>query len=108
MNELLHRTWWVLALRGLIALLFGILALAWPSLTLLVLVALFAAYALICGIAALVGSVNNRKKDDDWWLILLLGLVSIGAGVIAVVHPDLTTLVLVLVMGANALVTGIL
>lgn len=43
-----------------------------------------------------------------WWLILLLGLVSIGAGVIAILHPGITALFLVLVMGANALITGVL
>lgn len=108
MHELLRQSWWMLALRGVIALLFGILALVWPGLTLLWLVALFAAYALLGGVAAVIGSVSNRHSDEGWWLILLLGLVSIGAGVSAIVYPGLTALVLVLVMGANALVTGVL
>src|SRR5437016_5238945 len=108
MNELLLRSWWMLALRGLVALLFGILALLWPGITLLWLVALFAAYALIGGAVSVIGAVRNRKSDEEWWLILLLGLVSIGAGAITIFHPALTALVLVLVMGANALVTGIL
>jgi uncharacterized membrane protein HdeD (DUF308 family) len=108
MDELISRTWWVLALQGLCALVFAIVALLWPGITLLWLVVLFAAYALISGAAAVVGAVNNRESEEYWWLLLLLGLVSIAAGVIAVLHPDLTALVLVLLMGANAMITGVL
>ena len=108
MDELLLRLWWMLALRGVIALLFGVLALVWPGLTLLWLVALFAAYALLGGAASVIGAVRHRHSDEKWWLILLLGLVSIGAGVSTILYPGLTALVLVLVMGANALVTGVL
>jgi len=108
MHELLLRSWWMLALRGVIALLFGILTFVWPGLTLLWLVALFAAYALLGGVVSVIGAVRHRQSDEKWWLILLLGLVSIAAGVIAVVYPDLTALMLVLVMGANALITGVL
>jgi uncharacterized membrane protein HdeD (DUF308 family) len=108
MNESLLRSWWILALRGVIAILFGVLALMWPGLTLLALVSLFAAYALLTGAISVFGAIRNRKRDDEWWLLLLMGLVGIGAGVIALIHPALTTLVLVLVIAANALVTGVL
>jgi uncharacterized membrane protein HdeD (DUF308 family) len=108
MKELLEQSWWMLAIRGAIAILFGILALIWPGLTLLWLVILFAAYAFVSGGAAVYGAWKHRARDDNWWLILLLGLVSLGAGVIAVFHPGLTALVLVLLMGANALATGVL
>lgn len=108
MEDLISRTWWVLALQGACALAFGILALLWPDITLLWLVALFAAYALIAGVMTVVGVVRNRRREEYWWLLLLLGLSSIAAGVIAVLHPDLTALVLVLLMGANALVNGVL
>jgi uncharacterized membrane protein HdeD (DUF308 family) len=108
MKELLARSWWMLALQGLVALLFGVLAVLWPGLTLLWLVALFAAYAIISGGAALYGAVKNRTMDTGWWLILLLGLVSVAAGVLAIFYPGLTALALVLLMGANALITGVL
>jgi uncharacterized membrane protein HdeD (DUF308 family) len=108
MNHFYLRSWWVPALRGIIGILFGLLALVWPGLTLFTLVALFAAYALLGGIASVVGAIGHRKVDDDWWLPMLLGLVSIGAAVVAVVNPLLTTLVLVMVIGANALVSGVL
>lgn len=108
MTDMLLRSWWTLALRGVIAVLFGVLALLWPGLTLLWLVALFASFALLGGAVSVFGAIKNRKLDEDWWLLLLLGMVGIGAGVIAVVHPGLTALLLVLVMGANALLTGVL
>jgi uncharacterized membrane protein HdeD (DUF308 family) len=108
MNNFYLRSWWVPALRGIIGILFGVLALMWPGLTLLTLVALFSAYALLGGIASVIGAIGHRRFDDDWWLPLLLGLVSIGAAIVAVVNPVLTTLVLVMVIAANALVTGVL
>ena len=108
MEDLLKRSWWVLALRGALALAFGILAVLWPGATLLVLVALFAAWMLIAGAAATFASLRNKRSDKAWWLELLLGLVSFTAGVIAVLNPGMTILVLVLLMGANALVTGVL
>ncbi|MGZ5199508.1 MAG: HdeD family acid-resistance protein [Telluria sp.] len=108
MNNFYLRTWWVPALRGIFGILFGVLALMWPGLTLLTLVALFAAYALLGGIASVIGAIGHRRVDDDWWLPLLLGLVSIGAAIVAVVNPVLTTLVLVMVIAANALVSGVL
>jgi uncharacterized membrane protein HdeD (DUF308 family) len=108
MNEMLSRSWSMLALRGVIAILFGVLALTWPALTLLAFAALFAAYALLTGAVLVVGSVKSRTSNQDWWLPLMVGLVSLGTVAIATVHPGLTTLILVLVVGANALVTGVL
>jgi uncharacterized membrane protein HdeD (DUF308 family) len=108
MENLSGRAWWMFALRGVVAIVFGLLALAWPGLTLLWLVALFAAFALISGGISIFGGIKSRKSGDHWWLAVILGIVSIGAGIIAVFHPDLTALVLVLLMGANAIVTGVL
>lgn len=108
MNETLLRYWWMLALRGGIAVAFGLLALLLPGLTLLSLIALFAAYAMFGGAVWVVGAIHNRKVDDHWWVLLMAGLAGIGAGLIALVHPALTALVLILLIGANALVTGVL
>src|SRR5437773_9644864 len=103
--EMISRSWWMFAWRGAVAVLFGVLAVLWPGLTLLWLVALFAAYAIISGAVALYGAVKNRTMDQGWWLILLLGLVGVAAGVLAIFYPGLTALALVLLMGANALIT---
>ncbi|MEA3090965.1 MAG: hypothetical protein QOJ04_2307 [Caballeronia sp.] len=108
MDELLGRAWWMLALRGAAGILFGFLALFWPDLTLLLLVGMFAAYALIGGIAAISAAIRNRSIRTDWWIPLLLGLCTIAAGLIAVAAPGVTALVLIAVMGANAIVTGVL
>lgn len=107
MEHALSPTWYVFALRGAAGIVFGVLALAWPGLSLVALVALFAAYALVGGVAALAGALRHRGGDERW-PGLLLGAVSIVAGVVAVLRPGLTALVLVLLMGANALVAGVL
>ncbi|HVO89619.1 MAG TPA: HdeD family acid-resistance protein [Casimicrobiaceae bacterium] len=108
MKELLGQAWWMLALRGVVALLFGVFALIWPGLALLWIVAMFAAYALIGGIGAVAASVRNRTRDRGWWIILLVGVVSIGAAIVAVLHPEFTVFALVLLMGVNAIITGVL
>ncbi|MES2819973.1 MAG: DUF308 domain-containing protein [Pseudomonadota bacterium] len=108
MKELLLETWWMLALRGVSALAFGVLALLWPGITLVVLIALFAAYALVSGVLALLTAFKQRRRSRDWWLFLLLGLVGLAAGAIALFHPALTLLVLILLIGANALIGGVL
>ena len=97
---------WMLMLRGAIAVAFGVLAIAWPGLTLLVLVGLFAAYALLGGIVSIATSLRIRRAEPRWWLPLLLGVISVAAGIYAVLAPDVTTLVLVLLMAVNAILTG--
>jgi uncharacterized membrane protein HdeD (DUF308 family) len=108
MDPVVLRSWWVYVLRGVVALAIGLAALAWPGLTMLGLVGLFAAFALLGGAASVAGALQERRREEYWWLVLLIGLVGIGAGVIAVLHPQLTALVLVLIIAANAIVTGVL
>ncbi|WP_307727413.1 DUF2784 family protein [Massilia rhizosphaerae] len=108
MENIFVRSWWVPALRGLLGIVFAVLAVAWPGLTLLTLVALFAAYAILGGIASLAGALRHRTGGEMRWDAVILGLVSIGAGLVAAYHPAATALLLVLIMGANALVVGVL
>ncbi|WP_167086190.1 HdeD family acid-resistance protein [Massilia frigida] len=108
MNDTLLRNWWLLAARGAIAIVFGVLAIAWPAVTLLTLAALFAAFALLGGAVWIFGAVKNRREDRHWWILMLFGLVSLAVGVLATFNPALTLLTLVLLMGANALVSGVL
>lgn len=108
MNEMLSRSRRMPALRAMINILFGVLALTWPAPTLLAFAAMFAAYALLTGVVLVVGSVKSRKSNEDWWLPLMVGLVSLGASAIATIHPGLTALVLVFLAGANAMITGVL
>ena len=107
MHTLLGHAWWMLALRGAAGFVFGVLALAMPGLTLAFLVALYAAYAIVGGVGAISGAIRHRRDTPAWWVPLLLGLCSVAAGVIAIFLPAITALVLVLVMGVNAVATGV-
>jgi uncharacterized membrane protein HdeD (DUF308 family) len=107
MDELIGRAWWMLILRGTAALLFGTLALFLPRVTLLLLIILFSAYAIAGGIVAIVAATRYRAAHAGWWVPLLLGICSIGAGVIAALVPGMTALVLVAVIGANAIINGV-
>lgn len=108
MNELFLRSWKGLALRGAVSLLFGIVAALWPGLTLMWLIVMFAAYALAWGTASIISALQNRKSNDNWWLLLLLGIIGLAGGVLALMGPALTTVMLVLVIGATAFATGVL
>ncbi|MGZ3158382.1 MAG: HdeD family acid-resistance protein [Burkholderiaceae bacterium] len=108
MEKLFSEYWWVLALRGWIAIAFGILTIMWPGLTVLTLVFLFTFYALLGGAASIIGAIQSRNNNPDWWMPFLIGLVSLGAGMLAIAHPTLTVLILVLVIAANALIVGVL
>lgn len=100
------RTWWTLVLRGVLAIVFGVIAWIWPGLTLGALVFLFGAYALIDGVFALVAAASGGERRR--MPLLLEGVLGIVAGVIAVVWPGLTALALLYVIAAWAIVTGVL
>ena len=100
------RHWWAFLLRGLAAVLFGVLAIAWPGLTLTVLVLFWGAYALVDGVLALVAAM--RTPHDHRWGLVLEGVAGIGAGLVTFFYPDLTALVLVYIIAAWAVITGVL
>lgn len=104
------RRWWVVALRGVFALAFGLIALAAPGATMLSLVVLFAVYALFDGVAELYLAAQSASHGAGWrgWAPLLAGgLVSLAAAAIAMLSPGLTILVFVLVMAFWSLVSGV-
>lgn len=100
--------WWLLVTRGILAVLFGILALIWPGRALLFLVYLFGAYALINGFTAVVGSFQERDTSSQWWLLLISGIAGIIIGLLVFFWPGITALVLFYLIGIWAIVTGVL
>jgi uncharacterized membrane protein HdeD (DUF308 family) len=93
--------------RGILAILFGVVTLLVPGITLVVLIALFGAYALVDGGILSILAIKNRKDDSDWWLMLLTGLGSVAAGVVTFVWPGITAAGLFYVIVAWAIVKGI-
>ena len=97
----------LLALRGLAAVLFGILAFIWPGITIFSLVLLFGAYALVNGILALVISFKSPRRIRRFGSLIFGGLISVAAGVIAFIWPGMTAFSLVILIAAWASVNGI-
>jgi uncharacterized membrane protein HdeD (DUF308 family) len=102
----LSRWWWTFVLRGVAAILFGVLALLAPAWGIAILVALFAAWAIIDGVGSLLAGWRTRGQDRSWWLEVLEGVVGVGAGVIAIALPAFAAQALVLIIGAWAILTG--
>ena len=100
--------WWLLALRGLVAVLFGVLAFMWPGATLITLVWLFGAFALVNGILSLVLATKAPKGYPKVGSLILGGLLGILAGLLAFVMPRITALGLLILIAAWAIVTGIM
>jgi uncharacterized membrane protein HdeD (DUF308 family) len=106
MSALLAQNWWVIALRGVFAILFGLIALFMPGVTILALVLLFAAYMLVDGVLAIVAGIRAARRHNRWGWLILEGVVDLIAGGIAVVWPLITVLAFVYLLGAWAIVSG--
>ncbi|WP_105102847.1 HdeD family acid-resistance protein [Microbulbifer pacificus] len=111
-RPLLHAladNWWVALVRGLFAILFGVLTFVWPGISLLSLVILFGVYSLMDGVVAIYGAIKGRgevSRSSLWWL-LFVGITGIAAGIVTFFYPQVTALVLVIFIGAWALVRGV-
>lgn len=108
MNELLSKSWGKVAVRGAVSLLFGILIALWPHISLTWLIIMFTGYAVIGGFAYIIAAIQNRKSAGGWWLLLVIGLIGVGTGAAVIMVPDLPAVMLVLVIGAATMATGIL
>ena len=106
-SDMLHRGWSFLLLRGIVAIIFGILTLTRPGITLTALVLLFAVYAISDGVLAVLAAVSGRS-NQNWWMLLLGGLIGIGVGVLALLSPGLTAFALLFYIAGWAIATGVI
>jgi len=108
MMSVLARNWWAVALRGLFAILFGVLTFVWPGITALVLLYLIAAWAIVTGGLEIVAAIRLRKEITDEWALGASGAASVIFGLLLMIFPGAGALTLVWLIGAYALVFGIL
>ena len=102
------RNWWVFLLRGIVAILFGVLAFLRPGITLEALVLLFAFWALFDGVFSLIGSVGAAEAREPWWPLVLIGLLGIAAGILTLRYPGVTALALLFVIAFWSILRGII
>jgi uncharacterized membrane protein HdeD (DUF308 family) len=106
MVHALAKNWWLLLLRGIAAIIFGLLAFAWPGLTLLTLILFYGAFALVDGVLAIAAAITGGVPGSRWWLAIV-GLLGIAAGLLTFLTPGLTALVLLFFIAGWAIVTGV-
>jgi uncharacterized membrane protein HdeD (DUF308 family) len=90
MLHALAKSWWLLLLRGIAAIIFGILAFVWPGLTLVTLVLLYGAFALVDGVISLIAAFTGSAKPVPTWWLVVVGLLGIAAGIVTFAWPGIT------------------
>lgn len=105
---ILRRSWWMLLLRGLFAIAFGVLTWVLPGASLAALVLLFGAYVMADGILGVWSAVAGRKEHEHWWVMLIAGLLGIAVGLLTFLAPGVTALVLLFYIAIWAIATGVL
>lgn len=108
MSALLAQNWWAVALRGVFAIIFALIAFFSPGATLLSLALFFSAYMLVDGVFGIVSGVRAASNHQRWGLLVLEGILNILVGVIAFMMPGLTVLFFVTLMAVWSLITGVL
>jgi uncharacterized membrane protein HdeD (DUF308 family) len=106
MVHALAKNWWLLLLRGIAAIVFGVLAFAWPGLTLLTLILFYGAFALVDGVLAIIAAITGGAPAPRWWLAII-GLLGIAAGLLTFLMPGLSALVLLFFIAGWAIATGV-
>ena len=104
--ETLKRHWWVPVIRGIAAIVFGVIAFTHPVMAIATLVLFFGAWILIDGIFRIVGAIGHRASDPDWGWQLVIGLLGIVVGLLTFHAPQITALALVIYIAAWALMIG--
>ena len=105
--EPLARNWWAIALRGVAAIIFGVLTFFAPVVTVATLVILFGVYSLVDGVLYVVAALRRRGGDSQWGALLLAGIAAIIVGLCTLLLPGMTALFLIYAIAAWAIVTGV-
>jgi uncharacterized membrane protein HdeD (DUF308 family) len=105
--ETVKRHWWVPVLRGIAAIIFGVIAFTHPVMAATTLVLFFGAWVLIDGIFRVIGSIGHRASDPDWGWQLVIGILGIIIGFLTFHAPAITALALVIYIAAWALMIGV-
>lgn len=108
MIAVLAKNWWAIGIRGVLGILFGLIALFLPGATMLSLVLVFAAYAFVDGVVGIVSAVRAARQHERWGFLVLEGLVNIAAAAVAVLWPGITVVAFVFLVAFWAIFTGIL
>lgn len=108
MLAIFTKNWWVFLLRGLFAVVFGILALIWPEITLITLMFLFGVFVLLEGLLNLLIGIASSETNRRWWMTLVEGVLGIVIAILTFVYPNLTAVVLLYFIAAWGLITGVL
>jgi uncharacterized membrane protein HdeD (DUF308 family) len=103
---MLLRSWWVLVIRGVFAILFGVITLLWPDITVFALVTIFGAFVMLDGLIEIWVGFANRGRERHWWADALLGVVSVVIGVIAIGWPGITAIAAMYVIASWMIVIG--
>ena len=106
--NILSRYWWMILLRGLAWLVFGILVFTQPAISLVTLTLLFGAFALVDGIANTVSAIGGRRENENWGVLLLTGLAGIAIGALTFYDPSITALGLLFYIAIWVTGTGLL
>src|SRR5712671_1611962 len=104
----LARNWWLIALRGVLGVIFGVIALLMPITTILALVLLFSAYMIVDGAFAIYAAIRAARQRESWGFLAFQGIASVAAGLVAFVWPGITVLAFVLLIAAWSIVSGCL
>jgi uncharacterized membrane protein HdeD (DUF308 family) len=102
----LAANWWLILLRGAFAILFGLVALIFPGITLVTFVWVFGAFVLVDGVTSIAAAIRGGTMTPRWWLAVV-GLSGIAAGILAIVWPGMTALILITFIGVWSIVRGV-
>ncbi|GEL23919.1 membrane protein [Pseudonocardia sulfidoxydans NBRC 16205] len=107
MESAIRGVWWLVLLRGVLAILFGLVMLFTPGTALLALVLVFGVYAVLDGVTAVVAGIRHRADDNHWGWHVVQGVISVIAGVVAFAWPGVTVLAILFVIAFWSIVGGI-